>query len=134
MKYLNDYIEKGTDAVYNKHNVFYAFNDEQLQEGTSKSPEGTKFVSMGMGLICPKENVKQFIEDYDDVLQAGIKQDIKENGIKAIIMRELANHECQISMDISDCVNKLSEYPITEADIQSHWKEYFQQCIDNDWF
>ncbi len=131
MKYLSDYTDEATSTALNTHGGFFAFSNKQFNE---KKKDGVKYVSLYGGLIAPKENVKQLLKDIDKAHADGIKQDIAENGIKAIIMRELANHEAQLTQDIEPTVFALSEYPITEADIQSHWKEYFQQCIDNDWF
>ena len=134
MKYLSEYIDEPTTSALNKHGGFYAFNNTQLEEGKKDLAKGTKLVSLGSGLIVPKENAKQLLIDIDKAYTEGIKQDIADNGIKAIIWRELANHEAQITGDISSTVFALSEYPITREDINKHWDAYYQNCIDNDWF
>ena len=131
MKYLSEYTEEPTANALNKHGGFFAFSNKQFDEAKK---DGIKYVSLGSGLIAPKKNAKQLLIDIDKAYTEGIKQDIKENGIKAIIWRELANHEAQITGDISSTVFALSEYPITREDINKHWDAYYQKCIDNDWF
>jgi len=86
-------------------------------------------------MICPSDNIDALVTGLDNISTDGIKADIAANGIKAIIHRELANYEAQIVMDISDTVDALAEYPgITRETIQDEWKEYFQYCVDNDYF
>ena len=55
-------------------------------------------------------------------------------GKKELIQYELGNHEAQITGDISDTVDALEGYGITREEVQAEYKEYFQKCIDNDWF
>jgi len=133
MKYLSNYIESKQTELFNSTGAFFAFSDKQFNEGRAPGP--IKYVSLGAGMICPKSNVKALLRGLSRINEEGIKADIAENGIKAIIHRELANHECQISMDISDAVDKLADYPgITEETVQAEWPEYFQNCVDNDYF
>ena len=131
MKYLTNYIEDAQTRCFNKAGAFFAFSNRQFDEAKK---EGVEYFNMGAGLICPKVSADSLLRNLKSINKKGIKQDIKENGIKAIIHRELANHECQITMDITDCVNKLVDYPITREDIQAEWDEYFHECIGNDRF
>ena len=132
MKYLSDYVENKQTELFNSTGAFFAFSNKQFDE--RKQP-GIKYVSLGAGLICPSYNASQLVSGLDSINDAGIAADIAENGIKAIIHRELVNHECQISMEIDDAVNKLSDYPgITRETVQAEWPEYFQHCVDNDYF
>jgi len=86
-------------------------------------------------MICPIDNIDALTSGLDSITADGIKADIAANGLKAIIHRELANHEAQIACDISDTVDALTDYPgITRETIQAEWKEYFQHCVDNDYF
>lgn len=132
MKYLSNYTENLQTELFNKTGAFFAFSNAQFDE---QKQEGVNYAAIGAGLICPKSNVDALINGLDRINSDGIAADIADNGIKAIIHRELANHECQISMDISDAVAKLADYPgITRETVQAEWKEYFQNCIDNDYF
>jgi len=131
MKYLSDYIEKAQTDLFKECGSFFAFSGKQYNESKK---DGVNYIDMGSGLICPEENVEKMINKLDNIHKKGIEQDIAENGKKAIIHREFGNHECQISGTITACVEKLEEYPITKKEIRAEWDEYFQKCIDNNWF
>ena len=131
MKYLSDYTNVKQTKLWNDNGAFFAFGDKQLDE---KKQEGVAYVSLGMGLIAPKENASKIIEGLESIHAEGIQQDISENGIKAIIHRELANHEAQISNDISDTVEALEGYGITRAQVSAEYPSYFKHCVDNDYF
>ena len=87
---------------------------------------GVKLVSLGAGMYCPKTNANKVVNSLDNIYNAAIKQDIKENGIDKIILRELYNHECFYVGDITDCVNKLKDYPITEKQIIKIYRKNYE--------
>ena len=93
-----------------------------------------KYSSLGAGLICPAANAVQLILELESIHANGIAQDIAENGIKAIIHRELANHEAQITGDMSSTIAALEAYPITRDEVRAEWSEFYQHCVDNDYF
>jgi len=127
MKYLQDYMNSGQDALFKEQKVFFAFNDEQVNEGMTKHsiPKEEKIVSLGSGMVCPKANARSVLQALDGIYRLGIEQDIKENGIDKIILRELYNHECFYVGDITDCVNKLEDYPITKNQIINIYRKNY---------
>ena len=131
MKYLSNYMESAQTDAFNAAGSFFAFSNKQFEE---KKKSGVNYVSLRAGLICPKDTADELLSDLDNISKAAIKQDIQENGKKAIIHRELANHESQITMDITDTVAALDGYGITQEEIQAEFKSYYQMCIDNDYF
>jgi hypothetical protein len=131
MKSLTDYTSDKLSKLWDDNGAFFAFSDEQLDESKQ---EGVVYVSLGMGLIAPKENASKIIEGLESIHTEGIKQDISENGIKPIIHRELGNYETQISGDISDTVAALGDYGITREQVSAEYPAYFQHCVDNDYF
>ena len=131
MKYLNDYMDEAQTKAFNDAGAFFAFSNTQFDEAKT---EGVKYVQLGAGLISPKENAEALTKRLDTIYEEAVKQDVAENGKKDIIWRELANHECQIVGDPSDCVTRLDGYPITEEEIQAEWPAYYNHCIDNDYF
>ena len=131
MNYLSDYTSAKQTQLWNDNGAFFAFSKKQLDE---EKKEGVVYVSLGMGLIAPKENASKVIEGLESINTEGIKQDISENGIKAIIHRELANYEAQITGDISDTIQALEDYGITREHVSAEYPAYFQFCIDNDYF
>ena len=131
MKYLNDYMNNKQTEAFTKYGAFFAFSDKQFDE---KKIEGVKYASMGAGMIAPNENTKQLSKALKDIYDDAIQQDITENGVKAIIHRELGNHECQITMDYDDVIDKLKPYRITKEQIASEWAEFWNICVENDYF
>ena len=131
MKTLNEYIEEAQTRAFDEAGAFFAFSKKQFDE---KKQDGVKYVDMGYGLICPKEKVEWLVDELDNIHKRGIEQDIKENGIKKIIHRELANYETQISGDITEVINTLEPYGITEDQIKKEYKEFYAECVKNDWF
>lgn len=114
MKYLSQYIEEKQTKCFARNNVFFAFSDEQFEEGKK---EGVEYTSLGAGMMCDKTKVKTFLVEHARIVKDGIAQDVKENGINGIIKRELANHEADYTGDIVDTASALKDYPITEAEI-----------------
>tara|TARA_B100001059_G_scaffold222859_1_gene247248 strand:+ start:138 stop:524 length:387 start_codon:yes stop_codon:yes gene_type:complete len=114
MKYLSHYIQDKQSQAFYEAGAFFAFSNQQFEDGKK---EGVKYTSIGMCLICPTDSAKQLITRLDSIAQEGIAEDIKENGKKAIIRRELFNHECFYANDICDCVEKLEGYGISYDEI-----------------
>ena len=131
MKSLSNYVEESQTKLFNKTGAFFAFSTEQFNKAKK---DGVKYVSLGIGLVCPKENAKTLVTEIGDINEKGIKQDMEENGKKDIIWRELANHEAQITSDISDTVDALQDYPITQDEILAEFHSYFDHCVENDYF
>jgi|TARA_B110001469_G_C9382021_1_gene197975 hypothetical protein len=131
MNYLSDYTSAKQTQLLNDNGAFFAFSQKQLDE---EKKEGVVYMSIAPGLIVPKINASKILKGFEAINTDGVKQDISENGIKAIIHRELANYEAQITGDISDTVQALEDYGITREQVSTEYPAYFQYCIDNDYF
>lgn len=118
MKYLSHYMEALQTAAFNKYGAFFAFSDLQFNEGKK---ENVKYVNMGTGLLCPKENAADLLAELDTIYKNAIKQDIAENGKAGIIERELHNHEAFYTGSIADTIDKLTDYGFTRADIVAEY-------------
>lgn len=110
MKYLSDYTKDAISETMKKHGAFYAFSTSQFNEN---KVEGVTYTQTGSGMLVPKENIEVLIEEIDKIYEDGIKQDIGENGLVAIIKRELSNYECYYTGEIEDAVDTLEDYGIT---------------------
>jgi len=124
-------LDDNISVALEKYGGFFAFSNEQFVK--AHKPK-TKYVSMGAGLYAPKKTYKKLDNAMQDAIKNHIKRDLKNNGIKKIIWRELANYECQISNDISYCVDALKDYGITKKQIMSEWNDYFNYCVKMDYF
>ena len=120
MKYLQDYMEKKQTALFEETNTIFAFSREQFNKSKK---EGITYINMGSGMLTDKRHVKKLLEGLEKIYKDSIQQDIKENGIEAIIKRELANHEAWYTMDITDTKEKLKDYPIKEDQILKIFRE-----------
>jgi hypothetical protein len=119
MKYLSDYMQERQTAAFDKAGAFFAFSREQFDKS---KVEGVKYVNLDMGLICPKENAATLLKELDDIYRESIQQDIAENGLNAIIQRELSNHEAYYTRNIDSTVDALADYPVTFDDIMKVFK------------
>jgi len=129
MKYLSDYMEEGQSALFKEMKVFFAFSDKQFEEGLKKHnlSKKNKIASLGQGMFCPKKNGFKVVNALEGIYKLAIERDIKENGIENIIYRELSNHECFYTSDITDCVEKLSDYPINKEEIIEVFHKNYQK-------
>tara|TARA_A100000171_G_C2111562_1_gene135326 strand:+ start:283 stop:684 length:402 start_codon:yes stop_codon:yes gene_type:complete len=128
MKYLSEIMEKKQSDLFKKNKVFFAFGNKQFKDGMKEHniPKDTKMTNMGQGMVCPSDNVKEVIEQLDIIYKESIKKDMKQ-GKNKVILRELQNHECFYVGDITDCVSKLEDYPITKEEIVKVYQENYQR-------
>jgi len=120
MKNLSDYTDEAISEIMNRHGAFFAFSDRQFVE--AKKP-GVVYVSCGQGLICPKAAAVDLTKEIIAAGEAGVAADLAENGIDAIIRRELINYESYYTGDISDTVSALARYGISEEQILAVYHE-----------
>ena len=118
MKFLQDYMEKRQSAAVTEAKGFYAFNDDQVKEELAKYP-GLKIedlTSLGVGLICEKSRAKKLIEDLCTIAEEAMQQDVKENTLEGVIVRELNNHEAYYTGDIESTWYAIQSYPGIKQD------------------
>ena len=123
--------------ILEANGAFFAFSQTQFDE---QKKEGVIYVSMGAGLICPKENADKLHEEVKRNSTKAIKAEIKKKGAKAIIRYEYFNHESQISMSTESAENALKRYietapnEFTKELISETFKECFNEAIEKDLF
>ncbi len=130
MKYLSDIMQDRQTQCFEDNKTFFAFNSQQLEEGKNKYQldDSVKLVSMGTGMICPKANADKLHQELETIYKDAILEDIKLHTLDRIILRELENHECFYTGDITDCVEKLKDYPnISEEKILKIYKKNFRK-------
>lgn len=112
--FLTTYIEKEQTKLFEELGVIFA---DSAKEFNRQKEAGMTYVRLDMGALCPKPQVKTFVERHSKIISEGIAKDLEENGKRKIILRELANHQCYYKEDYSDCVAALEDYGITEEEI-----------------
>ena len=126
MKYLSNYTEDATTALLSQQGAFFAFSTEQFNE--AKAPGPVQYVSLYAGMICPKVNAPALLSGLSDITDRGIAADIADNGLPAIIWRELGNHEADITYSIEDTMRALDGYPDITADmVQAVFNKFIKQ-------
>jgi len=128
---LKTYTDQAITELLDGNGAFFAFGNKQFEEGRK---EGVKYVSMGIGLVCPKANAKTVHDGLDNINKLSIAQDMEENSTKDIIWREFANYECQIPCSPEDAIDALKGYPITKQEILAQWDGYWAHCVEHDLF
>ena len=83
MKYLSDYMEKKQSVLFSETGTFFAFSNKQYKE---KAKKDVAYVSLGSGMITPKDNANKVIEQLHKIYKDAVKEDIKENGKDTIIL------------------------------------------------
>jgi len=118
MKFLQDYMEERQSAAVTEAKGFYAFGDDQVKEGLAKYPGLTieDLTSLGAGLICEKSRAKKLIEDLYTIAKEAMQQDLKENTLEGVILRELWNHEAYEAFDTESTWDAVQFYPGIKRD------------------
>jgi len=134
MKYLTDYIQEKQTTLFKKYQVFFAFSNEQFAKGKEENniQAGTRITHCGMGLYLPSEHADAFIEEYEKLVDDGIAQDIADNGIENIIVRELSNHEAWYTGNIESTYDAIKDYGITKDDILAVYKKEYSNNYDRE--
>ena len=119
-------MEKPQTELFKKTGTIFAFSDKQFEEQEVK---GIKYVSLGSGMITPKEYANKVIETLSKIHKKAVNQDLKDNGKDQVILRELLNHEAFYTGEIEDTIHSLEGYKeISEDDISQifgkNWGEY----------
>lgn len=119
MTYLD--IKKEAEEKLNtnsrKYGLFWAFSNEQLQEGINKL-RGEKLISIGGGGFLPKANLKDWEAGMNEVIAWKRETAKKLSGEdrKKMISYELGNYESWYTGDIGDAMNVLGEFGVTRAE------------------
>lgn len=90
--------------------VFWAFSNEQFQQGKTPLQEGEKYVSIGAGGYLPKSKVSKLNEGMKE-LKAWERNEIKKYKQQdEQIKYELYNHECFYVGSPSEVYDLLPQY------------------------
>lgn len=130
--YLSDIQEKHQTKTFKKYFAFFAFSNDQFYEQMNIN---FKYASLGSGLYAPSVFANKLYKKLEHINKKAIKQHQKLESKKDIIWNAFSNYESQITGDLDDAIQSLENYEnITKADIIEEYKNYFQHCIDNDYF
>lgn len=117
---MSQFIQEQQTQLFNRLGVFFAFSQKQFDE---QKVEGVEYVSaLGMGDVVPKQNVAELRQELARIHREGRAKELAEKGIDKIIEEHLSNYECFYTGDISDAMESLEHYGVTE---EQAWKVFF---------
>ena len=134
MKRYPNFDDKQTEVI-KKHGAFFAFSIDQFEQ---QRKEGVEYTGHKSGMMIPIPNVTNLFNDLDDVVKDKYSWELENNSKKDIIWWELANYETQLtgigSGSFEKAVLALSKYGFTREDVIKEYSDYFEHCINNDYF
>lgn len=96
---------------------FFAFGNEQFEEAMKEhNYKKEDLCSTGLGMIMPKANLKNYIEQSKE-LNEWFDKEVKKLNPNSVIIYELNNHECYYTGDISDALDILKGYGFTREQV-----------------
>ena len=127
--------QAATNALIEKSDLFFAFSNEQFEEGMSKATlnEGDELVRFFGGFI-PKSQRPALIAGFEEISKAEREQ-IKEFKLEEDeVLFELANHEAFYVGDIEDTLQALDGKGYTREFVtqvyRKHQANYFDDWIN----
>ena len=132
-KEIRDNHTKKVNDLIEESKGFFAFSDEQMKEGMEKIniTDKKELVSLSLGMILPRANVKKYIQGMRDVRaenNKALKEASKETKNQAILY-ELKNYECFYTGDIEDVTNFFKNI-YSEDEILTVYDKYKSQEED----
>ncbi len=107
MKHLQHYIDKARTRAIQRAKAFYSYTDEHFNK--TKEPN-VQYSNLPDNLVCPEDTAPRLEANLAEITINAIGQDIEENGMEAIVRRELKKGR-EIAL-----IN-LELYPITREEI-----------------
>lgn len=123
---LKEEKQQKYNKLLNDCNVFWAFNNEQFEEGKAKNPleDGDKYVQIFGGGIMPMSKV-QALKDGGKAIEKWYREELKKekNLRRDNIVYELGNHEAWYTHDIESTMDTLGpDYTAKEV-----WKVFYEE-------
>jgi len=128
MKYLNEYTEDKQTELLDRLGAFFAFSQKQFHE---QRKDGEKYTSLGSGTIVPARNAKALIDGMGKIVAEGIKEDKSDHTPEQIIKRELANHECFYTGDLTSALDALDGYGFSKDKIRAVFNKEYAHAVEN---
>jgi flagellar motor switch protein FliG len=117
MKKIGDvYIQNKQSELFKKLGALWAFSKEQFEEQRQEGVVYNQISWLG-GLIVPKQNAKQLIDQLSEIHKKGREINKKNYTKEELIRDELINKEVFILMDITPAQDALYGYGFTEKEI-----------------
>lgn len=116
--------QKQMSALFDKHEVFFAFNRSQLE---AEKKEGVKYYSLDGGMFIPQSNYDAFNAEYEAQENAYEREAKEKFSAIEIIGYELANHEYCYTYDLTDTKEALEEFSFSDEEYRAAVKHYLSK-------
>lgn len=125
---LKDDYKNKVDALINNHKGFFAFNNEQLNEGMKKHGINSRdeLTSLSMGMLIPKTEAVAFMKNMEKATK-DFNKSVKEADSEKenAILYELKNHECFYTGEIEEVVS-LFDGTFSHEDIRKVYLKHIE--------
>lgn len=124
-----EHYDANSNEIMRRNKAFFAFSESQLAEGMAENgiTDRDSLVSLGAGLIAPRENAKALLDELDALIQEGNRLELERHTPREILLREMANYELQYSYDGLDDENfrgAIAGYEFSEDEIRAAYEEF----------
>ena len=138
-------MKKRHQEEVNNFDFGFAFNKQQFEEMMEKwnlSENDThQIICMGNGCFVLKKDIPAMKEMFEKQRQEQKSIKTLYNEMYIAFIAEMYNHECQISDSYEDVLETLNitkedlkEDPKLLKQFEKAKKNFFQECIKNNWF
>jgi len=114
MKSFQSYTQDKIRTVFKDMGAFFAFSNRQFNEARQ---EGIEYVALDAGLVVPKGNEQETLARLEQINKEAVSAFLKDHDKESIILDSLRNYECFYTGDISDCVDEMKDFNITEQEV-----------------
>ena len=128
---LKELHQSKVDALIVECNVFFAFSNQQFEEGKKLNPvgEGEKYTRIPGGGFLPSAKSMDFKKGIEEIHNWYTEQLKQPELRRANIAYELANHEAYYTGEIDQTMDALDESH-TEEEV---WAVYKEECKKINW-
>jgi len=116
-------IDIEISRIMKEHGAFFAFSNEQFERQRDPNILKENYTNIKVGMICPTETALMLICDLEEAYDSHAKTVLRKYTVDQIIRYELNNHEIDVTGDITDTVDAVAVYGITEDRVREHCKK-----------
>lgn len=114
--------------VFNKHDVFFAFSDKQVEE---QKKEGVEYIySSSLNMFYNIKSKDTIYKDMEEAIDKAIAIDKEQNSKETIILRELLNYECFYTDSPRDAIEALKDYSYTKEEVLEVFRANFNRIVE----
>lgn len=114
--------------VFNKHDVFFAFSNKQVEE---QKKEGVEYIyNSSLNMFYNIKSKDTIYKDMEEAIDKAIAIDKEQNTKEAIILRELLNYECFYTGSPRDAIEALKDYSYTKEDVLEVFRANFNRIVE----